>query len=176
MKKETFEYECGVDKEYISMYVSKEFKEMWEESKDKQKLFDSYIVKHIEDVKKDLHASVESLDDEILEFKGTCIKYRREFAEVTEGIVDDTYKSMEKLQTSRHQFEQNIKSMNTELDRVEKRVDDVTKKIDGINSKVSGVSVYKLENVLELLNKIENLTEKQQRMFEFLIENNKEWV
>ena len=174
MKEETFEYENG--KEHLTMYVTKEFKEIWEQSQDKRKLFDKYIVQHIEDVKKDIKISVASLDEETLVFRASAIKYKQEFEEVAKTIESDSYNLWERVSERRSKLTENFNKTREEIGKVSDEIKKVEGKVKELNDKLVGISPYRLENLLEVLNKIENLSEKKQKIFSFLLNNREEWL
>ena len=172
--KENFEYETG--KEYLTMYVSKEFKQIWEESQDKNKLFEKYIIKHIEDVKKDIKSSINALDEETLVFRASAIKYKQEFEEIVYGIRDESYKLWEKASEKRSEVTKNFNNVKDEVGKVIIEIDKVEKRLNELDKKLECISPYRLEKLLEVLDKIENMSETKQKIFTFLLSNKEEWL
>lgn len=172
--KENFEYESG--KEYLTMYVTKEFKEMWEQSQDKRKLFDEYIIKHIDDVKRNMKQSVESLDEETLVFRASAIKYKQEFEEVARKIEDDSYGLWERVSERRSVLTENFNKTKEEVRKVSDEIGKVEDKFKELDKKLECLSPYRLEKLLEVLTMIENLSETKQKIFAFLLNNKEEWL
>lgn len=143
------------------IWVSKEIKETIEKMEtDQEKL--KLVDKMINDRKLDITFAIEALDDDLLRFKAFSLKYKTELQKVYEEQGD----KLEKL------FEDcgDIQSkMYVKIEETKNKLDPITSKIKSINETLEKVNTYKIERVIELIEKFNRMSEEDKRLFEILI-------
>jgi len=143
------------------IWVPKEVKETIEKMEsDQEKL--KVVDKMINDRKLDITFAIEALDDDLLRFKAFSLKYKTELQKVYEEQSD----KLEKL------FEDcgDIQSkMYHKIEETKDKLDPITSKIKSINETLEKINTYKIERVIDLIEKFNRMSEEDKRLFEILI-------
>jgi len=143
------------------IWVPKEVKEIYEKMEsDHEKL--KIVDEMIKNRKIDITYAIEALDDDLLRFKAFSLKYKTEL----QKVYDEQNDKLEKL------FEDcgDIQSkMHLKIEETTKKLDPVTDKIKEINVALDKVNTYKIERVIELIEKFNRMNEEDKRLFEILI-------
>jgi len=145
------------------IWVSKEVKETIEKMEsDQEKL--KLVDKMINDRKLDITYAIESLDDDLLVFKAFSLKYKTEL----QKVYDEQSDKLEKL------FENcgDIQSkMYLKIEETKTKLEPIISKIKSINETLEKVNTYKIERLIELIEKFNRMSEEDKKLFEILIKN-----
>ena len=145
------------------IWVPKEIKEVLEKMEsDNEKL--RIVDEYINNRKLDITYSIEALDDDLLRFKAFSLKYKTELQKVYQEQGD----KLEKL------FEDcgDIQSkMHLKIEETKSKLDPIVNKIKSINETLDKVNTYKIEKVIELIEKFNRMNEEDKRLFEMLIKH-----
>ena len=145
------------------IWVPKEIKEVLEKmDSDNEKL--RIVDEYINNRKIDITYSIEALDDDLLRFKAFSLKYKTELQKVYQEQND----KLEKL------FEDcgDIQSkMHLKIEETKNKLDPIVSKIKSINETLDKVNTYKIEKVIELIEKFNRMSEEDKRLFEMLIKH-----
>ena len=145
------------------IWVPKEIKEVLEKmDSDNEKL--RIVDEYINNRKLDITYSIEALDDDLLRFKAFSLKYKTELQKVYQEQGD----KLEKL------FEDcgDIQSkMHLKIEETKNKLDPIVSKIKSINETLDKVNTYKIEKVIELIEKFNRMSEEDKRLFEMLIKH-----
>jgi len=143
------------------IWVPKEVKEIYEKMEsDQEKL--KLVDEMIKNRKIDITYSIEALDDDLLRFKAFSLKYKTEL----QKVYDDQSDKLEKL------FEDcgDVQSkMHLKIEEIKSKLDPIVSKIKSINETLDKVNTYKIEKVIELIEKFNRMSEEDKRLFEMLI-------
>ena len=148
------------EKELI--WVTKEQAEIFKEldSNDNQR---NFVDKLIKERKLDIENSIESLDDDLLRLKSFTLTYKTELRKV----YDEQDKALEELQEKHddkiYELKNKITQLKPELEKVVKEIKEVTKVLDGI-------STYSMDRLIEMVNKVNYMNEKDKKLLMDLIE------
>jgi len=143
------------------IWVSKEVKTIFESldsDHEKLKIVDDLIKNR----KLDITYAIESLDDDLLVFKAFSLKYKTEL----QKVYDEQSDKLEKL------FENcgDIQSkMYLKIEETKTKLNPITDKIKAINETLDKVNTYKIEKLIELIEKFNRMSEEDKRLFEILI-------
>ena len=152
------------DEEYVGFYVSKEIATKLKEAKDKKAIEEEFVLKWIDEQKKDIKLSVEALEDDLITFKAVAIKHKNQLKQayeeqqvLVEKLYDDIWKKRDEVKYK--------------IENVKNEMNDLTDIIQSVDKKLSGINIYKIEELLKLVNKISNMSTKEKRIMQFLMTN-----
>ena len=151
-----------MEKELV--WVSKEIKEALEKAESQEEQ-EKIFFKVIEDRKFDIKTQIESLDDDVLLFKGIGIKYKTEL----EKIYNQQSEQLEKLWEDFNAGDRIYKQAK----QIEKDLQPIVNTIELINKRLSDISTWKIENMIDLINKFNNMSDSTKEMLKILIESEK---
>jgi len=147
------------EKELI--WVAKEVKEVYEKMEsDHEKL--RIVNELINSRKLDITYAIESLDDDLLRFKAFSLRYKTEL----QKVYDDQSDKLEKLFEDCGGVQD---KMYLKIKETQDRLDPITSKIKSINETLDKINTYKIERVIELIDKFNRMSEEDKRLFEILI-------
>jgi len=146
------------------IWVPVELKEAWDKAgstEEQSKVF----LKAIEDKKLDIKYEIDSLEEDVLLFKGLGIRYKTELGKV----YDEQSAQLEKM----------WEDFNCG-DRIEKQVrvikntlSPIVEIMKNINKEFDSVSTYKIENLISVIEKFNNMTTTDKKLLEILLNNQK---
>jgi uncharacterized coiled-coil DUF342 family protein len=151
------------DRELI--WVPKKLKEDWElafSEEEKIKVF----YKAIEDKKIDIKTEIESLEEQVLIFKGIGLKYKNEL----EKVYNEQSQYIEKIWSEFNvgdKIYKQAKKINNDLAPI-------SEAISNINSNLKGLSIYKVQDLIDLIEKFNSMSDKDKQLFKLLIDKEKE--
>jgi predicted nucleic acid-binding Zn-ribbon protein len=147
------------DKELI--WVSKEVKAIYENlDSDQEKL--RIIEETIKSRKEDITYTIESLDDDLLRFKAFALKYKTEL----QKVYEEQNNQLEKLFEDIGGMQDNI---YLKIEQAKKQLNPITDKVKEINKTLDNVNTYKIERLIELIEKFNRMSEENKMLFELLI-------
>lgn len=146
------------------IWVSKDLKEAWEkaESEEEQK---KIFFRAIEDRKLDIKNQIECLEDEVLLFKGLGIRYKTEL----EKIYNEQSQQLEKIWEEFNAGDRIYKKAK----KIQNDLQPIVATINLINSSLSSISTYKIESLIEVIDKFNRMTEEDKTLLKVLIEHGK---
>ena len=154
------------EKEYVHLYVSttlaKQLKALEGDTPD------GLLLTYIEQCKKDIQASIESMDEDILMFKGMLARVRKDFKQAKD----------EQLETSYQIWEDYAKQMPEITKYVESAVAKLTplrNELKQIQALMNDLSHWKIKDLIDGMSMISRAMEGQNKeMLKFLMENFKQ--
>jgi predicted nucleic acid-binding Zn-ribbon protein len=112
--------------------------------------------------KVDIQSSIESLDDDLLRLKAFALTYKTELKKV----YDEQDKALQDLWESSdakiHELKGKIQQLKPELQNVKNQIDEV-------NKFMNGVSTYGIDKLIEMVHKINNMSEADKKLITDLI-------
>lgn len=147
------------DKELI--WVPKELKDAWDkvESEEEQK---KVFFRAIEDRKLDIKNQIESLEEEVLLFKGIGIRYKTEL----EKIYNEQSAQLEKIWEDFNAGDKIYKQAK----KIENDLRPIILTIQQINNSISNFSTYKIEKLIEVIDKFSRMSDNEKHMIKVLID------
>ncbi len=122
----------------------------------------NFVDKLIADRKIDIENSIESLDDDLLRLKAFALTYKTELKKVYEEqdkALQDLWESHdEKI----YELKEKIKQLKPELQGVKNQIDEV-------NKVMNGVSTYNIDKLLEVIHKVNYMSEADKELMINLI-------
>jgi len=115
------------------------------------------ILDFISQSERDLEYSIESLEDDVIRFKGAMLKARKEFEIAKDEQLNSNYELWEKFDKELPKVEQKVKTIVAKLEPIRNE-------IDSINTLLSKVESYKIDNFVETLEKAERILRDQNLM------------
>ena len=143
------------------IWVSKEVKTIFESlDSDHEKL--RIVDDLINNRKLDITYAIESLDDDLLMFKAFSLKYKTELQKVYEEQGDKLEKLFEDCGDIQSKMHQKIKETKDKLEPIISNIKSINETLDKVNT-------YKIEKVIDLIEKFNRMSEDDKRLFEMLI-------
>ena len=154
------------------IWVDKEFADKWKAlnsgkatREEQEKVFDEYCKKVSSQVRKDFEYSLSSLEEDAVMFKGLMIKVRKAFEEAKNEHLEASEALWEN-------FEKEIPSVKKKVDQLTKLVDPLTKQLDAITQQFSKINTYHLKQVVELVQLVSGLNDKNKNILELILRYN----
>lgn len=149
------------DKTYVSLYVSKEKAE--EFNKLKGVVHDDDIIQqYLDETKRDIKIDLDSLNDDILQYKAMASKWHKEMSKAYDSQVEKTELLFEKFDEQRPFF-------NEKVDQLKHAIQPVNSMIKDLEISMSKINSWKIEKLLDLINKISMMSGREKEMLKFLM-------
>jgi len=143
------------------IWVPREIKEVLEKmdsDNEKLRIVDEYINSR----KVEITYTIEALDDDLLRFKAFSLKYKTEL----QKVYEEQNAKLEKLFEDIGGMQDNI---YLKIEQAKKQLNPITDKIKEVNKTLDNINTYKIERLIELLEKFNRMSEEDKRLFEILI-------
>ena len=147
------------------IWVTTELKEAWEKAGSEEEQTKEFL-KAIENKKIDVKCQIESLEEDVLLFKGIGIKYKTELEKVYNEQSNQLEKIWEDFNASDKIAKQSQKIKNA--------LSPIVETIKSINKELDSVSTYKIENLISVIEKFNHMTESDKKLLEVLLNSQKE--
>lgn len=108
-------------------------------------ILDEYIKKF----KKDVHASLESMDEDVSIFKANMQKVKYEYRKTLDDELQKSYEVFES-------FDEKRSKLRVSVDTISQDVKPMVDKINEINKAIDSINDYKIKNTLEAIANISN--------------------
>ena len=156
------------------IWVDKDFADRWHELKSKkatreeqEKVFDEYCKQITSQVRKDFAINLESLEEDAAMFRGLMIKVKKTFEETKNEYLEASEAVWEK-------FEKEVPSIQKNIDRLTKLIDPLSKQLDVVKKKFETISTYNYKQVVELIQLVSSLNDKNKNTLDLILKYNKE--
>lgn len=146
------------------IWVSTELKEAWDKA-DSDEEQSKIFFKVIEDKKLDIKYEIESLEEDVLLFKGLGIRYKIEL----EKVYNEQSTQLEKMWEDFNCSDKIAK----QAQKIKSTLSPVIETMKSINKEFDSVSTYKVENLIEVIEKFNNMTATDKKLLEILLNNQK---
>ena len=115
------------------------------------------ILDYISQSERDLEYSIESLEDDVVRYKGAMLKARRAFEEAKNEQLEANYTMWES-------FDKELPSVETKVEKLTAKIDPLVQKTIELNELLDKLSTYRIDNFLETLQKVERLMNDRELM------------
>jgi hypothetical protein len=132
---------------------------------------DNTKIEIIEDLtkkmKNEIEMSLSSLDDDVVQYKGMVLKYKKAFKEIYEDQAEKIYKTWEEIQNTLPKQDKLINKLKNELAPILEQIKKLSKVIENVNT-------YQLIRMSELIDKINDCDDKTKEVILKVIQMGKE--
>lgn len=122
----------------------------------------SFVDKLITERKIDIQSSIESLDDDLLRLKSFTLTYKTELKKVYE----EQDKALEDLWAS---HDEKIYDLKKKITQLKPELEKVKNEINEVSKIMGGISTYSIDKLLEVIHKVNNMTESDKKLMLDLI-------
>ena len=127
----------------------------------------NFIQQYLDDSKREIKASFETFDDEIIGYRANMIKVKSEFKKAADECISANYKVWEDFDKKRDELRIKVAAATEELSPMIQEFE----KLTALINKVDG---WKIERFLETLEKLKgHLYGEERNIIEFLVKNYK---
>lgn len=148
------------------IWVPKSMKKLIDElESDNAKL--NLVEKWIEQRKLNIKSDIESLDDDLLMFKAFALKYKKEL----ESVFDEQDKQLEDLW---NKCNDSCRESINKINKVKDELRNVVSQVDSVKKTLDGISTYKIEQLLNLVERFNRMSQEEKGFFELLLKHSKE--
>ena len=143
------------------IWVTKEQAEMFKELDldDNRK---NFVDKLIKERKLDIQNSIESLDDDLLRLKSFGLTYKTELKKV----YDEQEKVLEELW---EEHDEKIYELKNKITQLKPELEKATSQVKEVSNALSGISTYSIERLIDVVYKVNNMSEKDKKLMMDLI-------
>ena len=148
------------------IWVDKELAEKYKEldsDVSKAKIVNSLIRQKKFDVQDDL----ESLEDDLIRFKGFSLSYASEFRKAYKSQSENIENIWEDSQDPINKINARTRSIKEDIISIRKDVEDVAESIENLD-------IYKLDRIVELIEKYNRMTDDDKQIFNIILSNQNE--
>jgi hypothetical protein len=143
-------------KEKELVWISKDLLAKIEEIDDsaiKEELILSYVKK----AKKEIETEIESYDEEVLSFKAASAKIKKVYGETLDKFLEDSYEIWKEFDKRQPSLFKKTEQIVSTLDPLEQKLTKIDNLLSAIDSKLNYLRLNKIEEVLEIIKKLESL-------------------
>lgn len=122
---------------------------------------------YIDDSKNEWKMNFESLEEDLLMYRGLMVKTKKAFQEAKEEQCGAAYELWEKIEAE-------IPKTQEKIDKLIKLFDPLEKKLDKLNNSLAKINTYQIERFTELVAKLDSILSCEGQtsdMMVFLMEN-----
>ena len=123
--------------------------------------------KYIDQSKDEWKINLESLEEDLLMYRGLMVKTKKEFEATKKEQCSAAYELWEKI-------EADVPKTKEKIDNLIKLFDPLEKKLDRLNSSLAKIDTYQIERFAELVSKLDSILSckgQTNDMMVFLMEN-----
>jgi len=146
------------------IWVSTELKEVWDKAGSEEEQTKVFL-RAIEDRKIDVKCQIEALEEDVLLFKGIGIKYKTEL----EKVYNEQSLQLEKIWEDFNCSDKIAK----QAQKIKSTLSPVIETMKSINKEFDSVSTYKVENLISVIEKFNNMGTEDKRLLEILLNSRK---
>jgi cell division septum initiation protein DivIVA len=153
------------NKKYVSLYLP-------ESQADRLKALEedginNFVEEYLEQSKRDLKASMDDMDDEIIRYKAFMIDARKKFKAAKEAELEANWALWD-------EFEDQKKSLYNKAQEAADQLKPLTEELTKISSLINGIDKWGIGGFLEMLKEVKNhLHGEDRNILEFLVKNYK---
>lgn len=125
---------------------------------------DKFILDYIEESKKDIKLNIDSLDDEVLVYKGLMAKARTAFQEAKTEALEANYATWES-------FDKESKNISSKAIALKDSLGPLTQELEKINGLIDKVRTHRIDELISTIEKFNSLYGQNKEVFEFLLNN-----
>jgi len=151
-----------VDKEFAERLKKLESEESTREQQDR--VFDEYLAKISDYVKRDFAASLEGLEEDAAIFTGLMLKVKQAFEKAKDEQLTASYALWEK-------FEEEKPSISKKIAGLAETLNPLIDQLTTVNSLLDKLNTYNIDRVVESVSLLNGLYGGGKDMMEFLITN-----
>jgi len=122
----------------------------------------NFVDKLIKERKLDIQNSIENLDDDLLRLKAFTLTYKTELKKV----YDEQEKVLEELW---EEHDEKIYELKEKIKQLKPELEKVTSQIKEVSNALSGISTYSIEKLIDVVYKVNNMSEKDKKLMIDLI-------
>ena len=130
-------------KEYVSLYLPKELAKAVNDLKEGDTQ-NEIILKYIESCKTDMRASIESMDEDVLIFRGLMATAKRGFKETRDEYLDSSYAIWEET-------DKQLPSIKAKTEKLIKELKPLKDELDHINETIKSIDRFQIEKFVEFI-------------------------
>jgi archaellum component FlaC len=145
------------EKEYT--YVPKRLVKLLQDSEDHEKI----ILEFIDESKREVRQNLESLDEDLLQYRAMMAKSKQAFREAKDEQCNAMYELWESYEPELGKVRKMASNLAKELAPIKNAVLDLQKTIDG-------VSTYSLEKMVEIVKQVGSMSDDEKDMFKMLLD------
>lgn len=126
---------------------------------------DNFVLEYIRESKRELVANFDTLDDEIIAYKASMIKARKEFGIAKDEMIQSNYEVWEKFDNERKSVRDMATILRTELEPLKKDLKE-------LEDSISKISTYRINDLFDTVHKISTMMQGETgEIIKFLINN-----
>lgn len=160
------------DKDLV--WLPKELVVKLKEVENEEELKEKYILKYIDGLKRDVSKEIELIDEDILEFKASCIRYKKGMKSIYDEETDALYAAWEAMDQKRGKLLLNSEAISKHLKPIRQEIDSLTKDLDRLVEKIDYTTINKFEKISGILNTYSRLDDDTKQMFRLMVESSNE--
>lgn len=149
---------------WLPKSLAKKLKDNTEKSMEEE-----LILKYIDDSKKDIGYSLESLDEDVLRFKASMIRAKNAFKEAKDEQLEANYKLWE-------DYDKDLSVVREKMDSLKNLIKPVREEVENLNEEINKIRVWDIKELLDTLGTISSILSydnEQSRVIKYLFENYK---
>jgi predicted transcriptional regulator len=148
-------------KEALNKDFHDKFGNVWEYEQEQM------ILNFISESERDLEYSIESLEDNVIRYKGAMLKARKAFEDAKNEQLDANYEMWKK-------FDEELPHIESKIEVLTNKIKPIAEQAKELNSNLEDIKSYRIDSFLETLEKVERVLQNPEmvRMIETLNRNN----
>lgn len=151
---------------WVSAELAERYKKLGSDEA-RYQVFEEYLDTISKQSNKDFRANLDGLEEDVAIYTGLMFKVKQAFEKAKNEQLSASYDLWER-------FEDELPSTNKKIDRLISVIDPLVAKLETVNHNLKRIDTFNVERLIKLLADFEQLSDKGQRIFDFVCQNFKE--
>ena len=113
------------------------------------KPYENIILQYLDESKNEVKSNLETLDEDVLQYKALMVKAKNAFKEAKEEQLSQSYEIWE-------DFDKELVSVRSKVEEMKNTISPIKSEIEDIKKLLDGVSSWEIEKFLEVIKEVSN--------------------
>lgn len=149
--------------EYVSIYVTPDLKKEFEAAKDNQALKESIIKNYLQSERNWLESELKEIDEATIKYSAKLIGIKEAFQKTQGAYIEEVEAIYKKANDT-------YNKLDTVSNEVSKDIQYLKENLSGLIKQLNAIDFHKAERMLEVINKLNNMTNSEREMLKKLLQ------
>jgi methyl-accepting chemotaxis protein len=148
--------------EYVAIYVTPTLKKEFELAKDNQALKETILKQYLTNEKDWLNDELKQIDESTVKYSAKLIGIKDAFSKCQDAYVEE-------IEAIYKQANDTFRKLDTVSESTRKNIEQTKNNLKGMLTQISTIDFYKIEKMLELINKVNSMSNSEMELMKKLL-------
>lgn len=148
--------------EYVAIYVTPTLKKEFELAKDNQSLKETILKQYLTNEKDWLNDELKQIDDSTVKYSAKLIGIKDAFSKCQDAYIEE-------IETIYNKANETFKKLDNVSKVTNDQIKNTKENLDSVLKRISELDFYRVEKLLDLINKINSMSETELSMIKKLL-------